>query len=246
MEIKVKQQIYQQDNLIVKRSQNLRENRQKVGISPMQRKLSSDTLPHDLKTPLHTILSSANLLKKHSTNTEDVRLVESIEKAGHQLLALFDKFLLPDIVENAAAELDEVKTDNADISHHAGSFQKILVVDDNNINRKIAKNILEDQGYTVELAKDGYAAVEKSLIGHFDLILMDLQMPLMNGIEAAKAIREAEKRGALDTSPVILALTANTNPKDKDACMLAGMNGFLSKPFEWDKLHYLLKTFSNA
>ncbi len=246
MEINLKQDTYQQDNLIDKRSQNLRENRQKVGISPLQRALSSDTLPHDLKTPLHTILSSALLLKKHLMNIEDVHLVESIEEAGHQLLDLFDKFLLPDIVENAATELDEVKIENADIAHHTGSFKKILVVDDNNINRKIAKNILEDQGYAVDLAKDGHVAVEKSLTGQFDLILMDLQMPLMNGIEAAKAIREAERRGVIDTSPVILALTANTNPKDKEACMLAGMNGFLSKPFEWDKLKYLLESFSNA
>jgi CheY-like chemotaxis protein/HPt (histidine-containing phosphotransfer) domain-containing protein/anti-sigma regulatory factor (Ser/Thr protein kinase) len=120
---------------------------------------------------------------------------------------------------------------------------RVLVVEDNDINRQIAQTILDKLGCTVTTAVNGAQAVE--LVGgtRFDVVLMDCQMPVMDGYEASRRIRdlEAERRS---TQPLpIVALTANALTGDRELCLQAGMTDYLSKPFKVEQLRNVLRRY---
>jgi PAS domain S-box-containing protein len=104
----------------------------------------------------------------------------------------------------------------------------ILVVEDEPINREIAQALLEDVGQKVDLAEDGIQAVEMASHNAYDLILMDMQMPVMGGIEATRLIRQLPQCADVP----ILAITANAFNEDKTRCLEAGMNDFIAKPVD--------------
>lgn len=109
--------------------------------------------------------------------------------------------------------------------------KRVLVVEDNELNTEIAKEILMDVGFEVDIAQDGTYAVEKVRIstpGYYDVILMDVQMPLMNGYEATEIIRSFENEEIANVP--IIALTANAFEADKEKAVTAGMNDFVVKP----------------
>jgi two-component system, sensor histidine kinase and response regulator len=101
-----------------------------------------------------------------------------------------------------------------------------LVVDDSEINQLLICKILENQGVTSEVAFNGEEAIQKVAETHYDLIFMDIQMPDVDGYQAAKTIRTMEGRKNLP----IIAVTANTMPDDQEKCLQAGMNHYISKP----------------
>ena len=103
---------------------------------------------------------------------------------------------------------------------------RVLVVDDNPVNQQVARRMLEKRGCSVVLASDGVEAVDKSADGSFDLVLMDVQMPGMDGLSATRAMRRRDSTAAVP----ILALTANAIAGDEALCLSAGMNGYLTKP----------------
>ncbi len=105
----------------------------------------------------------------------------------------------------------------------------VLVAEDNPVNRRVASGILKALGYSFVMVENGQQAVEAVDREHFDLILMDVQMPLLNGLQATLRIREVG--GSRSTIPII-ALTANAIAEAKDECLEAGMDDFLTKPFE--------------
>ena len=119
----------------------------------------------------------------------------------------------------------------------------ILLVEDNELNQEIAVTILEEAGCLMDVASDGAQAVEKvshSLEKPYDLILMDIQMPVMDGIEATKAIR-ALSDPRLANIPIV-AMTANAFEEDRQRVLSAGMNGHLGKPINVDKLFSTLQS----
>jgi PAS domain S-box-containing protein len=109
----------------------------------------------------------------------------------------------------------------------------ILLAEDNTVNQLVARRLLEKQGHSVTLAADGRRAVEAFENAAFDLILMDVQMPEMDGYEATAAIR-AQENGRSRTP--ILALTAHAMSGDRERCLRAGMDGFISKPIQLAEL----------
>ena len=120
--------------------------------------------------------------------------------------------------------------------------KRILLVEDNVLNQEIAVEILQEAGFTVEVASDGSVAVEKMKTarqGQYDLILMDVQMPVMDGYEATRQIRAMEAPCCKQIP--ILAMTANAFEEDRQNALAAGMNGHLAKPID---LKVLLKTLS--
>jgi CheY-like chemotaxis protein len=107
---------------------------------------------------------------------------------------------------------------------------RILLVEDNPINQLVANGLLEKAGCSADLATDGVDAVEKAQSGGYDLILMDMQMPRLDGLGATRRIRGLP----LARQPVILAMTANAFEEDRQQCLAAGMNDFLSKPLAFE------------
>jgi len=103
----------------------------------------------------------------------------------------------------------------------------ILLAEDNATNQKLALRLLDRLGYSADVAETGLQALEESVSGDYDLVLMDLQMPEMDGLEATRQIRRqlgAPKR------PYIVAMTANAMAGDRERCLAAGMNDYVSKP----------------
>jgi PAS domain S-box-containing protein len=146
------------------------------------------------------------------------------------------------------ARFDKTKAKNASptptISHqsaderllarHAG--KRILLAEDEPISQEVSKGLLEDVGLAVDVAGDGNEAVALAKQNHYDLILMDMQMPSLNGIDATQAIRALP---GYENTP-ILALTANAFDKDRQVCLEVGMNDHISKPVDPDKLYETL------
>ncbi len=106
----------------------------------------------------------------------------------------------------------------------------VLLVEDNSINQKIVILSLKNKVKNIEVASNGKEALDKFGTTKYDLILMDIQMPVMNGIVATKKIRELES--STNTHTPIIAITANALSGDKEACLAAGMNEYISKPFQ--------------
>jgi PAS domain S-box-containing protein len=121
----------------------------------------------------------------------------------------------------------------ADVAHKL----RVLLVEDNDINRLYAKSILETWKCKTDIAENGLVAIEKLKSNSYDVILMDVQMPIMDGYEATKVIRTMAH--PLNTIPVV-ALTANATTKDIERCLEAGMNDFVAKPFTPDDLYQKL------
>jgi len=119
---------------------------------------------------------------------------------------------------------------------------KILLVEDNKINQKVAVATMKPFGHEIDIADNGQIALQKYDAGDYDLILMDIQMPVMDGLTATEKIREIEKAGKKKTVKIV-ALTANAMKEDQDKCFNAGMNGFVSKPFKRQDIERILLEF---
>ena len=119
----------------------------------------------------------------------------------------------------------------------------ILVVDDNEINRQLMSILLTRQGHRIEVASNGLEAFEAVKVKKFDIVFMDLQMPVMDGIEASRRIREWENEGV---HTFIVALTAGYFPEDGQKLFEAGMDNYLSKPFQVEHIQKLLRYISPA
>ncbi len=118
---------------------------------------------------------------------------------------------------------------------------RILVVEDNKTNQTVVRKMLENRGAVVTLAQNGQEAVESFAPERFDLILMDISMPVMSGLEAARHIRSDEHRRGWPRVPII-ALTGNAFDRDRNEALSAGMDGFLSKPVRRDALLMAIAT----
>ena len=114
---------------------------------------------------------------------------------------------------------------------------RALVVDDNGINREVAGTLLQRVGLSVVYAENGADALHEMTVGTFDLVLMDMQMPVLDGLSATQLARSLGK-----TMPIV-GLTANAFESDREACLAAGMDGFMAKPITRQKLESVLEEF---
>ncbi len=108
----------------------------------------------------------------------------------------------------------------------------VLIVEDNILNQKFAAAVVKKMGYKADIVANGLLGLEAYKTKKYDLILMDIQMPVMNGIEATKAIRRIELEEGKDEHIPIIAVTAFAMEQDRKNCMEAGMDAFLAKPYK--------------
>ena len=120
---------------------------------------------------------------------------------------------------------------------------RILLVEDNPANQKLATYILQDRGHTVEIAGDGQEAICLTEQNRYDVILMDVQMPGMNGLEATAVIRKRECGGS---RVPIIAMTAHAMQEDRERCLAAGMDGYISKPINAQEMIGLVESLARC
>ena len=116
----------------------------------------------------------------------------------------------------------------------------ILVAEDNPINQKVAVLTLRHLGLTCDVAKNGLEALQMYKEKRYDIILMDMEMPVLDGLNASAKIRSYEINENINNGTYIIALTANASSENKQQCLDAGMDNFLSKPFKEDGLKNVL------
>ncbi|NJO84142.1 MAG: response regulator [Blastochloris sp.] len=118
----------------------------------------------------------------------------------------------------------------------------VLVAEDSPLSQIVIEHVLQHFGYSVDLVADGQAALDKLHQHQYDVVLLDIHMPVLNGIETARAIR---RQFSPHRQPLIIALTANTRPHDCEQYLAAGMDDYLSKPFQFDALQQKLQEHLN-
>lgn len=199
------------------------------------------------KKPKVVIFTSA-VLKEDKEKFDSIGIDGYLQKPVTQS-SLYD--LLVSIFEfrEKTGEVKEIreKVEKKDI--------KILVAEDNLVNQKVAKNMLNKLGYDVDVAENGNKVLEKMSENGYDIILMDVQMPIMDGLTTTRIIREVEDdlknnrnlsyNLILKKIPIpIIALTANAMKEDRDICLANGMNDYLSKPLNLNELKEVVEKYS--
>ncbi len=117
----------------------------------------------------------------------------------------------------------------------------ILLVEDNVLNQRIVTFSLKKYNHEVTIANNGLEAIDRFKESTFDVVLMDLMMPEMDGLEATVKIREIETTEKPDSRTPIIALTANTMDNDREKCLSYGMDEFMAKPFDIEKLKKIFR-----
>lgn len=187
----------------------------------------------------------SKLIKKNGTKvimlTSLKHLLNKLKKAD------FDYYLFTPIKpKNLFDTLKSLKTGSKQVSQYNESQSlrynsemaknlplRILLAEDNVVNKKLALTILGKLGYDVDWAENGRVAVEKVNQNDYDIVLMDLHMPEMDGLEATRTIRATIPQ---ERQPKIVAVTANAMKQDRDICLASGMNDYISKPFSLEEL----------
>jgi two-component system sensor histidine kinase/response regulator len=169
---------------------------------------------------------------------ESVGIVERISKpfSPPELLACVQRALAGPVTA-PVAPVRRVAAGAASLS--------ILLAEDNPVNQRVAQRMLQKLGHTVVVANNGREAVDALETARFDAVLMDMQMPEMDGLQATGAIRTREMTQTLERVPII-ALTANAMKGDREKCLMAGMDAYLSKPIKSAELKDALDTYARA
>jgi CheY-like chemotaxis protein len=125
----------------------------------------------------------------------------------------------------------------------SSSYFSILLAEDNLVNQKVALRILSHLGYQADVVSNGLEVIKAIAIKSYDLILMDIQMPAMDGLEATRYIRHQEAETQQLSPIAIVALTANFTNDDQHICRDAGMDDYISKPIQINKLKNILQRY---
>jgi two-component system sensor histidine kinase/response regulator len=184
----------------------------------------------NLQAPPHMVMVTSygreDLIREAEASGLEEFLIKPVNAS-----TLFDAVLR---VLGEADKLQESHDSNQKLAENLASIvgARILVVEDNELNQEVALGLLESEGFIVEIANNGKEAVEMVSANSYDIVLMDMQMPVMDGLTATQEIRKLPQFKTLS----ILAMTANAMDQDVEKCMAAGMNGHVAKPIDPDTL----------
>ncbi len=188
----------------------------------------------------------ANIDRKNVIAIANVTSREKLEKLGlEQNNILYKPVSIRKIRETLLRSSDtQPEVVKEKTSSKEGDFfnANVLVAEDNIINQKLIRHLLTEAGLNVDLANNGLEAFEKRRTGNYDLIFMDIQMPVLDGIEATHEILDYEEDEEMPHIPIV-ALTANALKGDKERFLKEGMDDYISKPLETSELHYVLNKY---
>lgn len=179
-------------------------------------------LSHEIRTPLNGVLGTVNLLLNTPLSESQRELAELTRDSGEALLAAVD-----DLLERPHSQADIVQTDASGDDQPRFSGTRVLLVEDNPTNQIVARLLLDTMGCSVEVAGDGQVALQQLDQHDYDVLLMDCEMPVLDGFATTAAIRRRDDHKA--RLPII-AVTAQAMAGDRERCLAAGMNDYLSKP----------------
>ncbi|MCB9209161.1 MAG: response regulator [Ignavibacteriales bacterium] len=225
-------------------------------ISPGKEKIITsveDTSEGISNSELEKILSDNNYIKDKDSRITSGVLHIMICK---ELLSLLDgnlsasseigmgtKFTFTIDLESGKVEEDEVTDDGIIKRVNYKVKPKLLLVEDNPISRKVEQKLLQEAGYDVDCVDNATTAIENIKKGTYDLVLMDIELKDMNGLEATKIVRQlSDGNGEIP----IIAVTAHSSMKDREKCLLAGMNDYISKPININFLKMTIDQWLNA
>lgn len=199
---------------------------QKTAMAEARQKFLTD-MSHELRTPLNAVIGFSDLLSKAGLVKEHADHAARINGAGQRLLSVVN-----DMIDLSADNVIPLPTPDTVIEEPAPANEdtaalRVLYVDDNDSNRALVMAVMSAQGILCATANDGAQGVEAARDGDWDVILMDIQMPVMDGVDATRAIRALP--GLVGRTP-ILALTANTLPEQLIQYEEAGMDDCIAKP----------------
>lgn len=188
-----------------------------------------------LQPPPHLVMVTAYGREEVLQAAESAGLDDVIIKPVNPSI-LFDS-----VVRILGGHFEEVRIQGGGIVANANDLSTIkgaaiLVAEDNELNQEVAMGLLSDEGFVVTIANNGEEALSLLDKSHFDIVLMDMQMPLMDGVQATEEIRKNSRFADLP----IVAMTANAMLQDKERCLAAGMNDHIAKPIDPDELFQAL------
>ena len=200
-------------------------------------------------TPEEIMTSLRNLDRNRLVLISDVTHRNIVEQFGTDQDSVIFRPLTPTkLVRTLEAKLlahntqsQETPASVAKAVFHA----KALIAEDNLINQKLIQNILESMGLVTDVANNGQEALEKRKANQYDIVFMDIQMPIMDGVEATHAILQYEKESEIPHVPIV-ALTANALKGDRERFLNEGLDEYVSKPIEMTELLYVLNKFLSA
>lgn len=193
----------------------------------------------EIQTALNAIMGVAGLLAATPLDPDQTEYLRTIRSGGDDVLGLVDQLLKSTDSASLRAPASRVAgATKSPVGQNLRNGRRLLLVEDNLINRRVIMRLLQNLGHTVHTACDGREACEAVKNQDFDLVFMDIQMPVMDGLEATRFIREHIEK---ERQPWVVALTAVVLPEDKSDCMDAGADDFLSKPVRADDLQEAIR-----
>jgi CheY-like chemotaxis protein len=187
-------------------------------------------ISYQIRTPLNSIIGfSAAMLETEKTD-KGIIFLQAIKSSGEKIVQILDEKLGEQMDANNFVQ-DNIKTPVKKIHFNEIVKMKILLVEDNVLNIKLIEHLFSEYGMNADIALNGKIAIELLQEQEYDLVLMDIEMPDMNGYEATTYIREE-----LGSNVPIIALTAHAMPGEREKCLQLGMNDYLSKPIDTNKL----------
>ena len=199
-------------------------------------------MSHEFRTSISGALGMSDLLLQTALDPLQREYAEIIQDSAGAMLTVINEIL--DFSEADACRLEPTSSrDTAEHKRRPRQQQRILLAEDHPLNRKVTCHTLEWLGYRVEVVDNGRAAVEAWQTGQYDLILMDCNMPELNGYEATREVRRREQ-GAQHIP--IIALTAHAQADAEADCISAGMDAYITKPIDFQRLENCLVEFLAA